>query len=53
MGESSVLVVDDEHKISEVARTYLEHDGYAVFVALTGQEALTAAQRLGWWYWTS
>jgi DNA-binding response OmpR family regulator len=46
MGKASVLVVDDEHKIREVVRTYLEHDGYVVFVAGTGQEALAAAQRL-------
>ncbi len=48
MGKASVLVVDDEHKISDVARTYLERDGSAVCVAMTGQEALKAAQRLGW-----
>jgi len=47
MGKASVLVVDDEHKIREVVRTYLEHDGYAVFTARTGEEALEAAQRLG------
>ncbi len=46
MGKASVLVVDDEHKITEVVRTYLEHDGYTVFVAETGEEALAAAQRL-------
>lgn len=46
MGKASVLVVDDEHKITEVVRTYLEHDGYTVFVAGTGEEALEAAQRL-------
>ncbi len=46
MGKASVLVVDDEHKIRDVVRTYLEHDGYAVFVAATGEEALESAQRL-------
>ena len=47
MGKASVLVVDDEHKIRDVVRTYLEHDGYTVFVARTGEEALEAAERLG------
>ena len=46
MGKASVLVVDDEHKIRDVVRTYLEHDGYAVFVAASGEEALKSAQRL-------
>ena len=46
MGKASVLVVDDEHKIQDVVRTYLEHDGYAVFIAGSGQEALEAAARL-------
>jgi DNA-binding response OmpR family regulator len=46
MGKASVLVVDDEHKIRDVVRTYLEHDGYAVFVAASGEEALESAQRL-------
>lgn len=47
MRKASVLVVDDEHKIRDVVRTYLEHDGYTVFVAGYGQEAVEAAQRLG------
>ncbi|MDA8367972.1 MAG: response regulator transcription factor [Actinomycetota bacterium] len=47
MGKASVLVVDDEHKIRDVVRTYLEHDGYAVFLAGSGHEALEAAARLG------
>ncbi len=47
MGKASVLVVDDEDKIREVVRTYLEHDGYVVFLAGSGQEALEAAARLG------
>ena len=47
MGKASVLVVDDERKIRDVVRTYLEHDGYAVFLAGSGQEALEVAARLG------
>ncbi len=46
MGKASVLVVDDEPKIRDVVRTYLEHDGYAVFLAASGQEALEVAARL-------
>ncbi|MDA8283197.1 MAG: response regulator transcription factor [Actinomycetota bacterium] len=47
MGKASVLVVDDERKIRDVVRTYLEHEGYAVFLAGSGQEALETAARLG------
>ncbi len=47
VGKAAVLVVDDERKIRDVVRSYLEHDGYAVFVAQTGQEALEVTQRLG------
>ncbi len=46
MGRASVLVVDDERKIRDIVRTYLEHDGYAVFEAVSGEEALESAQRL-------
>lgn len=35
-----ILVVDDETKISEVIKSYLEHDGYTVFTALNGKEAM-------------
>ncbi len=35
-----ILVVDDEIKISEVVKSYLEHDGYKVFTALNGKEAM-------------
>jgi DNA-binding response OmpR family regulator len=46
MGSASILVVDDEARIRDVVRTYLEHHGYTVFEASTGQEALEAANRL-------
>lgn len=36
----TILVVDDESKITQVARDYLEHAGYAVRVANTGKAAL-------------
>ncbi len=35
-----ILVVDDEIKISEVVKSYLEHDGYKVFTAFNGKEAM-------------
>jgi DNA-binding response OmpR family regulator len=46
MAKASVLVVDDDAKIRDVVRTYLEHASYAVFAARSGEEALEVAQRL-------
>lgn len=40
-----VLVVDDEVKIVEVVKSYLENSGYTVFSAYSGQEALAAFER--------
>ena len=37
-----ILVVDDEHTIREVVRRYLEHDGFSVAEAASGQAALDA-----------
>ncbi|HEX6234163.1 MAG TPA: response regulator transcription factor [Jiangellaceae bacterium] len=45
MGQASVLVVDDERKIRELVRPYLERAGYSVLVAGGGQEALEIAAR--------
>src|SRR5216117_4067373 len=39
-----VLVVDDEPKIVQLARDYLEHAGFAVVVAHDGKAALAAAR---------
>ncbi|MDQ6836948.1 MAG: response regulator transcription factor [Actinomycetota bacterium] len=44
---ATVLVVDDERKIRDVVCSYLERDGYVVFDAETGAEALDAVGRLG------
>ncbi len=41
----SVLVVDDEPKIAELARDYLEHAGFAVSTARDGRAALDAVRR--------
>ena len=46
MGTATVLVVDDERKIRETVRTFLEQERYAVLVAGSGQEALDVAGRL-------
>ena len=40
----TILVVDDEPKIVELARDYLEHAGFAVVSAFDGPEALTRAR---------
>ncbi len=36
----SILIVEDEKKISEIVRAYLEKEGYRVKLAETGQQAL-------------
>jgi DNA-binding response OmpR family regulator len=41
----TVLVVDDEAKIVQLARDYLEHAGFAVLTASDGLEAVEAARR--------
>lgn len=35
-----ILVVDDEPKIVEVIRSYLEKEGYTVYIAFSGRQAL-------------
>ncbi|HJP88041.1 MAG TPA: response regulator transcription factor [Candidatus Limnocylindrales bacterium] len=40
----TLLVVDDEPKIAQLARDYLEHAGFAVLTAADGQSALHAAR---------
>jgi DNA-binding response OmpR family regulator len=40
----SILVVDDERRIVELARDYLEHAGFAVLVAADGPSALKTAR---------
>src|SRR5919109_286126 len=41
----SVLVVDDEPKIVQLARDYLEHAGFGVITARDGREALQAVRQ--------
>lgn len=38
--ENKILVVDDDLNISELLKLYLENDGYTVFTAHDGQEAV-------------
>ncbi|MHB8883179.1 MAG: response regulator transcription factor [Thermodesulfovibrionales bacterium] len=38
--KESILVVEDEKKIAEIVRAYLEKEGYPVKVASTGEQAL-------------
>ena len=38
-----VLVVEDERKIRDLLRTYLEHDGLSVITTGSGAEAITLA----------
>ena len=40
MTKRRILVVDDDHKIVDLVRLYLERDGYRVFVAYDGLKAL-------------
>ena len=45
MSQGKILVVDDEKKIVDLVRTYLERDGYQVIEAYDGRTALEAFQR--------
>jgi DNA-binding response OmpR family regulator len=45
MGTATILVVDDERKILDLVRSYLEGEGYAVLLAESGQRALETMQR--------
>src|SRR5438128_608877 len=41
---TTVLVVDDERQIAQIARDYLEHAGFAVITATDGRDALARAR---------
>jgi DNA-binding response OmpR family regulator len=45
MTKRKILVVDDDHKIVDLVRLYLERDGYRVFVAYDGLKALELARQ--------
>jgi two-component system alkaline phosphatase synthesis response regulator PhoP len=40
----TILVVDDEPRIADIARDYLQHAGYAVLTAHSGEDALMVAR---------
>ena len=46
MGAATILVVDDEKKIRDAVRSYLERAGYSVLQADSGQRALETATRV-------
>lgn len=41
-----ILVVDDEPKIVEVVKSYLEHSGYEVFTAFDGKQAVSQFEKV-------
>ncbi|RJQ48474.1 MAG: DNA-binding response regulator [Nitrospiraceae bacterium] len=41
MNRGRILVVEDEKKISEIVKAYLEKEGFTVTVAQTGQQAIS------------
>ena len=45
MNGATVLVVDDEAHIVELATLYLQNEGYRVIAAATGVEALQQIER--------
>lgn len=40
--KGKILIIEDEKKISDIVKSYLERDGHQVIVALTGQEGISA-----------
>jgi DNA-binding response OmpR family regulator len=44
---STVLVVDDEQRLRDLVRGYLEHEGFTVLAAVDGQAALELAREHG------
>ena len=42
---STVLIVEDDHNIGSLVRTYLERDGYGVVWVRSGEEALAELER--------
>jgi DNA-binding response OmpR family regulator len=45
VGTGTILVVDDERKIRDLVRSYLELEGDSVLLADTGERALESASR--------
>jgi DNA-binding response OmpR family regulator len=45
MPNNTILVVDDERKIVDLVRLYLEREGYRVLAAYDGKSALALARQ--------
>ena len=45
MGAGTILVVDDEPKVCDLLKVYLERSGYGVLCSTNGSSALTAVER--------
>jgi len=45
MGDGKILIVEDEEKISRIVKSYLDHEGFTVSIAPTGQKALELLKR--------
>jgi DNA-binding response OmpR family regulator len=45
MAKGAILIVEDEKRIADISRAYLERDGYEVTHAGTGEEALALLKR--------
>lgn len=41
MAEERILIIEDEKKISDIVKSYLEREGFRVSAALTGESALS------------
>ncbi len=45
MNKRKILIVDDDHKIVNLLKLYLEKDSYRVFAAYDGMRALDLARQ--------
>lgn len=48
MGNSSILIVEDEQNVARFIQLELEHEGYEVMTASDGEEAFTLFQQRKW-----
>jgi DNA-binding response OmpR family regulator len=45
MAQKKILIVDDEVKVCDILKAYLEKEGYEVIVATDGKSAVEKAQK--------
>jgi DNA-binding response OmpR family regulator len=43
---SAILIVDDDPHIRELAKVFLQHEGFDIYEACDGVEALSTLERL-------